>query len=211
MKADRQQPTLHRPAVYEIRVPGEFDESWADWLARMSVSVESEGEGSPVTTLTGAVDQAALHSVLRRLYSLGLPLISATCVEFEIQERRNEMTVESWLNRREERRGFQALWWAGTLLWAGLVFGADSLGWLPQIGQADAWTWVFLGAGLYGLIGTLYRQISVDALNPRAWDYLWSGSLLAVALGGVAGVNISWSLVLILAGVIVLVSALCRS
>ena len=81
MKADRQKLTLHRPAVYEIRVPGELDESWADRLGKMTVTVESEGEGPPVTTLTGTVDQAALHSLLRRLYSLGLPLISVTCVE----------------------------------------------------------------------------------------------------------------------------------
>jgi hypothetical protein len=45
------------------------------------IAVERGGEGPPVTTLTGTVDQAALHSVLRRLYSLGLPLISVVCVE----------------------------------------------------------------------------------------------------------------------------------
>jgi hypothetical protein len=42
----------------------------------MTIMVECEGEGLPVTILTGTVDQAALHGVLRRLYSLGLPLIS---------------------------------------------------------------------------------------------------------------------------------------
>ncbi|MEJ2736259.1 MAG: hypothetical protein P8189_22285 [Anaerolineae bacterium] len=47
----------------------------------MTVTIESESEGPPVTTLTGTVDQAALHSLLRRLYSLGLPLISVTFVE----------------------------------------------------------------------------------------------------------------------------------
>jgi hypothetical protein len=47
----------------------------------MTVTVESKGEGPPVTTLTGTVDQAALHSMLRRLYSLGLPLLSVICVE----------------------------------------------------------------------------------------------------------------------------------
>jgi hypothetical protein len=31
--------------------------------------------------LTGTIDQAALQGLLRRLYSLGLPLISANCVE----------------------------------------------------------------------------------------------------------------------------------
>jgi len=74
-------PTLDRPAVYEIRVPGELDESWADWFGKVSLTVESEGEGPPVTTLTGTVDQAALHSLLGRVYALGLPLISVTVLE----------------------------------------------------------------------------------------------------------------------------------
>jgi hypothetical protein len=46
----------------------------------MTITVESEGDGPPVTILTGIVDQAALQGLLRRLYSLGLPLISAICV-----------------------------------------------------------------------------------------------------------------------------------
>jgi len=73
--------TLDRPATYRIRVPGELDESWSDWVAGMTITVECEGEGPPVTTLTGTIDQAALQSVLRRLYSLGLPLISVNCIE----------------------------------------------------------------------------------------------------------------------------------
>ena len=48
----------------------------------MTLTTESERDGSPVTTLTGAVaDQAALQGLLRRLYSLGLPLISVHWVE----------------------------------------------------------------------------------------------------------------------------------
>jgi hypothetical protein len=81
MKADRQKLTLDRPAAYEIKVPGELDESWTDWNGKMTVTVESEGEDPPVTTLAGVLDQAALHSLLRRLYSLGLPLISVICVD----------------------------------------------------------------------------------------------------------------------------------
>jgi hypothetical protein len=74
-------PTLDRPTTYQIRVPGELDESWSDWVAGMTTTVESEGEDPPVTILTGTVDQAALHGVLRRLYSLGLPLISVNPIE----------------------------------------------------------------------------------------------------------------------------------
>ena len=74
-------PTLDQPATYQIKVPGALDAGWADWAGGMAISIESEREGPPVTTLTGTVDQAALQSVLRRLYSLGLPLISVNCVE----------------------------------------------------------------------------------------------------------------------------------
>ena len=81
MKTVKQELTLDQTVTYQIRVPGELDESWSDWLAGMTMAVESEGEDPPVTTLTGTVDQAALHGVLRRLYSLGLPLISANCIE----------------------------------------------------------------------------------------------------------------------------------
>ena len=61
---------------YEIKVPGQLDQSWADWIGGLTIRVESEGEGPPITILSGEIDQAALQGLLRRLYSLGLPLIS---------------------------------------------------------------------------------------------------------------------------------------
>jgi hypothetical protein len=76
-----QKVTLDRPVTYQIKVPGELDASWSDWVGGMTIAIECERQGPPVTTLTGTVDQAALQSVLRRLYSLGLPLISVICVE----------------------------------------------------------------------------------------------------------------------------------
>ena len=81
MKKAEQKLTLDGPTSYQIKVPGELDARWSDWAAGMTLAVESGGDGLPVTTLTGTVDQAAFQSVLRRLYSLGLPLISVTCVE----------------------------------------------------------------------------------------------------------------------------------
>ena len=73
--------TLDQPAVYQIKVPGRLDERWIEWSGTMTISVAAEGDGEPITTLTGTVDQAALQGLLRRLYSLGLPLISVLCVE----------------------------------------------------------------------------------------------------------------------------------
>ena len=87
MKQTKQKLSLDRPATYQIKVPGELDESWSDWAGGMTITVESGGEGPPVTTLTGTVDQAALQGLLRRLYSLGLPLISAIWVESGPEDR----------------------------------------------------------------------------------------------------------------------------
>ena len=81
MNKSKRKLTLDRPATYQIKVPGHIDESWTEWAGGMTVIVESDEDGLPVTTLTGTVDQAALQGLLRRLYSLGLPLISVNCVE----------------------------------------------------------------------------------------------------------------------------------
>ena len=81
MDTGRQKLTLDRPATYRIQVPGHLDESWSDWNGGMTITVESNSDDLPVTTLTGIVDQAALQGLLRRLYSLGLPLISVTCLD----------------------------------------------------------------------------------------------------------------------------------
>jgi hypothetical protein len=81
MKKIKQKLTLDRPATYQIKVPGHLNESWSEWVGGMTVTVGSDDDGLPVTTLTGTIDQAALQGLLRRLYSLGLPLISVICVE----------------------------------------------------------------------------------------------------------------------------------
>lgn len=73
--------SLDRPARYQIRVPGHPDESWSEWVGGMTITTESVGDSPPVTTLTGSLDQAALQGLLRRLYSLGLPLVSVICLE----------------------------------------------------------------------------------------------------------------------------------
>ena len=67
-------------------MPGRLDERLANRVGRMTLTFESEGDGLSVTTLTGIVDQAALHGLLRQLYSLGLPLISVNCIEGDLED-----------------------------------------------------------------------------------------------------------------------------
>ena len=82
MKTVKQKLTLDQPATYQIKVVGHLDESWSEWAGGMAITVENGDDSPPVTTLTGVVaDQAALHGLLRRLYSLGLPLMLVNWIE----------------------------------------------------------------------------------------------------------------------------------
>jgi hypothetical protein len=60
---------------YEIRIKGHLAPRWDVWFDGFTVTAADDG----LTVLTGfIVDQAALHSVLRKLADLGMPLISVT-------------------------------------------------------------------------------------------------------------------------------------
>lgn len=113
-------------------------------------------------------------------------------------------------NTASERKRMDTLYWAGLLIWAGLVFGAEKLGYLPQIGRADAWTWIFLGAGIYALLGSVYRLSSRKYKNPNRFDYIWGGILLIIGLNGLTPVKIAWPLILIFVGGVLLIGALKR-
>ena len=75
--------TLYQSVTYQIKVPGALDGHYGLMMtSRLSLVVEECTEGQPITVLTGPMDQATLLGLLRRLYGLGIPLISAICVEF---------------------------------------------------------------------------------------------------------------------------------
>ena len=73
--------TLDQPIIYQIKVAGYLEANWSDWIEDMAVTAEQKAGSLPVTTLTGAFDQAALLGLLRRLYYLGLPLISVNYIQ----------------------------------------------------------------------------------------------------------------------------------
>ena len=116
------------------------------------------------------------------------------------------MTIEQFFSKIERRARAESLYWAGVLIWAGLIFGANSLGFLPQIGSSDAWSWVLIGAGLYGTLMNLYYSSLPDSVT-TIWDYIWSGFWLLLGLSGFYAIDIFWPLVLVLIGLSVLVKA----
>lgn len=111
--------------------------------------------------------------------------------------------VSTWF---EKRANAEALYWAGVLIWTGLVFGTNSLGLLPQIGNAGVWSWVFLGAGLYGTMMNIYSSVIPDSVT-TTWDYIWSGFWLVLGLSGFVAMDIFLPVMLILVGAVTLVNA----
>ena len=74
---------LDQPAVYRIRVQGELDEDWAEWLddgQRISSIAITVQHG--VTTVTGtAIDQPALYGLLAKMRDLSLTLLSVNRID----------------------------------------------------------------------------------------------------------------------------------
>jgi hypothetical protein len=59
--------------AYQIRLKGHLGSEWAAWFGGLSIALADNGD----TLLTGlALDQAALHGLLKKVRDLGLPLIS---------------------------------------------------------------------------------------------------------------------------------------
>jgi hypothetical protein len=81
LKEIKQKLTLDRRATYQIKVQGHLDESWSEWIGGMTFTFDDEEDDTPITSFTCTVDQAALQGLLRKLYSLGIPLISAICID----------------------------------------------------------------------------------------------------------------------------------
>ena len=75
-----QKLTLDRPVTYQIKVPGEINPRWSKLYESMVIETTKDENGTPISLLTCILDQAALQGLLRRLYSSGIPLISAEIV-----------------------------------------------------------------------------------------------------------------------------------
>ena len=66
------------PVVYQIRLKGHLSHQRMDWFEGLIITLEDNGD----TLLTGtAIDQAALHGILKKVRDLGMPLLSLNSIE----------------------------------------------------------------------------------------------------------------------------------
>ena len=64
--------------LYKIRVEGHLNQCWSEWFNGMTITNEENGDAIISGPL---VDQAALHSLLIKVYNLNLTLVSVLHVE----------------------------------------------------------------------------------------------------------------------------------
>ena len=121
------------------------------------------------------------------------------------------LTEQSPIGKQTDGKHGDAHYWAIVLIWAGIVFGAESLGVLPQIGGADAWNWVFFGTGVLALFGCIRRATLPNRIAPTMWDYVWAAILIILGLSGLTAVEISFPLILLVIGFALLSGTVLRS
>lgn len=67
-----------QPPTYELRLKGHLCAQWTAWFDDLAITLEGNGD----TLLTGhVVDQAALHSLLRKVRDLGIQLVAVRRIE----------------------------------------------------------------------------------------------------------------------------------
>lgn len=73
--------TMRDQTGYQIQIEGRIGERWAHWFEGATVRFEQAHDGTPVTTLNGAFDQAALRGLLAKIWDLNLTVLSVNRVE----------------------------------------------------------------------------------------------------------------------------------
>ena len=70
--------------IYQIKIKGELDHSWSDWLGNVEITSDLVEDGSVVTTMmVDAADQPVLFGILDRIRDMNLLPISVERIDKE--------------------------------------------------------------------------------------------------------------------------------
>jgi hypothetical protein len=135
--------------------------------------------------------------------------------EKEREKQEEKTSGKSW-EEKYRRDPLSAVIWAVVFIWAGLVLLADNLGMLrnlqtrasdiPGLVNVDLgpWSVIFLGVGVIVLIEVLLRLAVPDYRRPVGGSIFLAAIFFGIGLGGIFGWNITWPLILIALGLIVI-------
>ncbi len=133
------------------------------------------------------------------------------------REKREEKTVEE----KWRRDPLGAIIFGIILIWAGLVFLADTLGLLAGISfgnivpglettQPEAWTIILIGAGVIVLVEAAIRLAVPSFRRPIAGTIILAVILIGIGLGNIFSWEVIWPLVVIGIGLAILLGGFWR-
>ncbi|MCC7353891.1 MAG: hypothetical protein IT330_09055 [Anaerolineae bacterium] len=129
------------------------------------------------------------------------------------KEEKQEKEEEKDEKQREEkwrRDPLSAIVWAAILIWAGIVFLGENMGLLANLSTLEAWSLVFIGAGIIVLLEVVVRILIPEYRRPVTGSIIFAFILLAIGLGNTTGWDLIWPLILIAIGAAILLGGFLR-
>lgn len=140
-------------------------------------------------------------------------------------DEKSEEKYEKEDEKHEEkfnRDPLSSIAWALILIWAGLVFLAQNLGWLDQIqfqqleieGIAltgmNIWAIIMIGAGVIVFFEAIIRTFVPAYRSSTGGNFFLAAIFLGIGLGSIFGWSVVWPFILIAMGLSALASALIQ-
>ncbi len=133
------------------------------------------------------------------------------------REKREEKTVEE----KWRRDPLGAIIFGIILIWAGLVFLAETMGLLKgislggllpgmEVTQPETWTIILIGAGVIVLIEAAIRVAVPAYRRPIAGTIIFGVILIGIGLGNIFSWDVVWPLIVIGIGLAVLLGGFWR-
>jgi hypothetical protein len=140
------------------------------------------------------------------------------------REKRDEKSPqEKSVEEKWERDPLSAIIWALILIWSGLVFLADNLGFLggfQNLGQTipgvnfipslGTWSIILIGAGLLVLLEALIRLVVPAYRRPVGGTIFFGVILIGIGLGNLINWSILFPAILIALGLSIIVRGVTR-
>jgi hypothetical protein len=139
---------------------------------------------------------------------------------YEKDEKDRGKHEEKTVEEKWRRDPLGSIIWAVILIWAGLVFLANSLGLFSNLptsifrvggdSNSGAWTIVFLGAGVIVLIEAAIRLAVPAYRRPIVGTVIFGVILIGIGLGNLTSWDIIWPLIIIAIGASLLLGGFWR-